>query len=241
MLLPFLNSLAKTIINHNTMARRIDKDPRRLLERIPPHKTLLHAPIGAGLPVGNLTSQFFANVYLNELDQYCKHILKCRYYLRYCDDFLILDNDPRRLEFIREAARHFLATRLKLELNTRYAAITDVRNGIDFIGYIIRPDYLLVRRRSVNNLRSRLKRFQKAHVRMDSEGLYRLTPDKESLRRLQGVMASYYGHFKWADTVRLRRSCFRRHPWLNALFRLNRHAMPRVRRNNKHKAQYTNP
>jgi hypothetical protein len=230
--LPFLNSLAKTIINHNSMEDRIDKGAHRLLGRIPPHKTLLHAPVGTGLPVGNLSSQFFANAYLNVLDHYCKHILKCRYYLRYCDDFLILDNDPKRLEFILEDVRNFLITRLRLELNTRYAAITDVRNGIDFIGYIIRPDYTLVRRRSVNNLRSRLDQFQRKHVRLDSEGLYRLSPDKESLQRFQSVVASYYGHFKWGDTVRLRRSCFRRYPWLNALFRLDRDSKPRARMNN---------
>ena len=239
--LPFLNSLAKTIINHDTMDGRIDKGAHRLLERIPPHKTLLHAPVGVGLPEGNLSSQFFANVYLNELDQYCKHTLKCCYYLRYCDDFLILDNDPKRLEFLREEVRRFLTTRLRLELNTRYAAITNVRNGIDFIGYIIRPDYTLVRRRSVNNLRCRLDQFQKVHIHLDLEGLYRITPDKKSLQRLQCVMASYYGHFKWADTVRLRRSCFRRHPWLNALLQLDRASMPRVRKNNLLKSRDNQP
>jgi hypothetical protein len=231
--LPFLNRLARTLIAHNPMARRIDKGDRRLLAGIPPHKTLLHAPFGVGLPVGNLTSQFFANVYLNELDQYCKHTRKCRYYVRYCDDFLILDTDPKRLEMIREDVRGFLAKRLRLELNTRYAAITDVRNGIDFIGYIIRPDYVLVRRRSVNNLRQRLDTFERDEVRVDMYNgtpLYAIKQTKEAMQRLRGVVASYSGHFKFADTRRLRRSIFRRYPWLNALYRLDGDVMPRQKR-----------
>ena len=245
--LPFLNSLMRTIIAHNPIERRIDKGDWRLLARIPPHKTLLHAPCGVGLPVGNLTSQFFANVYLNELDQYCKHTLKCRYYVRYCDDFLILDNDPARLEIIREDVRHFLAERLRLELNTRYAAITDVRNGIDFIGYIIRPDYVLVRRRSVNNLRRRLDIFEREEVRVDMYNdtpLYAIRHTKEAMDRLRGVVASYCGHFKWGDTHRLRRSIFRRYPWLNALYRLYRldsDVMPRAKLNiNSKTAQIKN-
>lgn len=254
--LPFLNQLAHTIIFHNPMDGRIDKGDPRLLGRIPPHKTLLHAPDGTGLPVGNLTSQFFANVYLNELDQYCKHTLTCLYYLRYCDDFLILDNDPYRLELIREELRRFLAQRLRLELNTRYAAITDVRNGIDFIGYIIRPDYVLVRRRSVNNFRQRLDSFERECVtvsercippaylcQLESKGgktdkacisptvqLYGINKNKEAIDRLMGVVASYCGHFKWADTRRLRLSIFRRYAWLNALYRLDRDCMPQLRK-----------
>jgi len=258
--LPFINHLTKTILVHNPMDRRIDKGNTRLLGRIPPHKTLLHAPFGVGLPVGNLTSQFFANVYLNELDQYCKHTLKCRYYLRYCDDFLILDNDPKRLEEILEDVRCFLTERLRLELNTRYAAITDVRNGIDFIGYIIRPDYVLVRRRSVNNLRQRLDKFERECVTVTCRGkanaspaspltgslpktgkadeacfaptkLYAIAKNSEAMQRLRGVVASYNGHFKWADTKRLRRSVFIRYPWLNALYRLDDDVMPKLKRN----------
>ena len=227
--LPFLLHLTRTFLAHNPMDDRIDKGDRRLLAAVPPHKSLLHAPFGVGLPVGNLTSQFFANVYLNELDQYCKHILKCRYYLRYCDDFLILDNDPQRLEQIREDVRCFLLERLRLQLNTRYAAITDVRNGIDFIGYIIRPDYVLVRRRSVNNLRSRLTAFKRDHITVDEDGLLRIPQKTPEAERLRGVMASYYGHFKWANTVRLRQSVFKRYPWLNALFLLDRTTMPRCK------------
>ena len=97
-----------------------------MLQAVPLHKCLPHAPSGIGLLVGNPTSQFFANVYLNGLDQYCKHTLKCRYYVRYCDVFLILDNNQHRLKQIFEEVRCFLAERLRLEMydgNTSLYAI----------------------------------------------------------------------------------------------------------------------
>ena len=231
--LQFLNALTKTMLIHDPMEHRIDKGDARLLAAVPPHKSLLNAPRGVGLPVGNLTSQFFANVYLNELDQYCKHTLKCRYYVRYCDDFLILDNDPARLDGLRDNIRTFLAEKLRLQLNTRYAAITDVRNGIDFIGYIIRPDYVLVRRRSVNNLCQRLDVFKRENIRVHVDGLLSISRDKQKIDHLRGVLASYYGHFKWADTMRLRRSLFKKYGWLNALFRLDSMTMPRLKKDSK--------
>ncbi len=227
--LPFLFKLAKTIIHHNHMTDRLDKDDLRILERIPPHKTLLHAPFGKGLPVGNLTSQFFANVYLNELDQFCKHVLKCRYYVRYCDDFLILDRDPERLAVLREEIRGFLRQRLSLELNTRYAAIVPVTSGIDFIGYIIRPDYVLVRRRTVNNLRARLEEFQRTQT-TERPGMLVIRNNPAAVARLRGVLASYTGHFLWADTHRLRRSLFQRYPFIRAFFRMDAQGAPVFKR-----------
>ena len=191
--------------------------------------------------------------------------------MRYCDDFLILDRDPIRLAAIREKIRLFLAEKLCLLLNTRYAAITDVNNGVDFIGYIIRPDYVLVRRRSVNNLRRRLQAFEKGFIRgsrwvettvaptppasgqpsgvgtTEVSGhvqesapliLYAIGDNPRALQRLRGVLASYCGHFTWADTHRLRQSLFRRYPWLNAMFRLDSRDMPKVKKQFKKIMRY---
>jgi retron-type reverse transcriptase len=107
--------LARRIIFHNPVKDCVVKGNRKLLHSLPPHKSLFHVPEGKGLPVGNLTSQFFANVYLNELDQYVKHVLKCRHYVRYCDDFLIPDASRERLEQARDAIGDFLEERLSLE------------------------------------------------------------------------------------------------------------------------------
>ena len=83
------------------------------------HKTLFGAGPAKGLPIGNLNSQFFANVYLNRLDQLVKHEIKCRHYLRYCDDFVLLSHDREQLLAWRESIETFLRDELKLELNPR--------------------------------------------------------------------------------------------------------------------------
>ena len=99
---------------------------------MPAHKTLFNAENERGLPIGNLTSQFFANVYLNELDQFVKHHLKARYYMRYCDDFVLLDERIERLLEWKEKIKDFLNVKLRLALNDRRQAIGPIRNGIDF-------------------------------------------------------------------------------------------------------------
>ncbi len=209
--------LANTIIFHNPVDNCIIKDGRHLIKHLPPHKSLFHAPEDKGLPIGNLTSQFFANVYLNELDQYVKHVLKCRYYVRYCDDFLILDESPERLEEIKERIRGFVADRLNLSLNDKYNKIVPVSNGIDFLGYIIRPDYMLVRQRVVNNLRERLAWFEKKLV-SETEGIQIVKYDYELIEQLRSVLASYRGHMKWADTYRLRVAILKRYCFLKEYF-----------------------
>ena len=209
----FLLWLAHRVIFHNPVQQCVIKGNRELFRCLPPHKSLFQAEPGRGLPVGNLTSQFFANVYLNDLDQFCKHTLKCRHYVRYCDDFLILDNDPRRLEEIRELTRDFLAEKLCLTLNERYAAIAPVESGIDFLGYIIKPDHVLVRRRAVNNLRQKLDGFEKMLV---NEKVFRHHQD--TLDKLRATIASYLGHFKWANSNRLRHAIFRRYSFISEYF-----------------------
>ncbi|MBI5096680.1 MAG: DUF1566 domain-containing protein [Nitrospirae bacterium] len=209
--------LANTIISCNPVENCLIKGDRHLIEHLPPHKSLFHAPEGKGLPIGNLTSQFFANIYLNELDQYVKHLLKCKYYARYCDDFLILDESPEKLRDIKERIRGFVAERLNLSLNDKYDRIVPVSNGIDFLGYVIRPDYMLVRRRVVNNLRGRLEWFKKRLV-SETEGIQIIRYDYKTLEQLRSVLASYRGHMKWADTYSLRRAILRKYSFLKEYF-----------------------
>ena len=212
--------LARGLIFHNPIENCIIKGNKRLIKHLPSHKSLFHAPEGRGLPIGNLTSQFFANLYLNELDQYVKHILKCRYYVRYCDDFLILDESPERLEKLKEHIREFVADRLNLSLNDKYNRIVPVSNGIDFLGYIIRHDYMLVRQRVVNNLRVRLEEAKKRLV-SETGGMQVYQYDYKLLEQLRSVLASYRGHMKWADTYSLRRAILRRYSFLKESFSFN--------------------
>jgi len=88
-----------------------------LFAQVPRHKSLLHAPEGKGLPIGNLTSQFFANLYMNQLDQHVKHVLKARYYGRYVDDMVLFHEDPAILNSSYVQMDNFLRSRLGLHLH----------------------------------------------------------------------------------------------------------------------------
>jgi len=109
-------------------------------------------PARRGLPIGNLTSQLFANVYLGELDQFIKHRLRIKYYLRYCDDFIILGNDYSSLENLIGQIQFFLECQLSLKLHPRKIIIRKLSSGIDFLGYIILPHYIVPRRRTVKRI-----------------------------------------------------------------------------------------
>ncbi|MEK6951448.1 MAG: reverse transcriptase/maturase family protein, partial [Nanoarchaeota archaeon] len=90
---------------------------------------------GRGMPLGNLTSQFFANVYLNKLDYFVKHKLKAKYYIRYVDDFVILHHNKETLEEYKLSIDKFLRENLKLELHPDKSKIIPLKNGINFLGY----------------------------------------------------------------------------------------------------------
>ncbi len=139
--------LLERIIFHDCTQNYYFRGDKKMLQMIPPHKSLFKADANKGLPIGNLTSQFFANVYLNELDQFVKHVLKCRYYIRYVDDFILISSSPAELANWRERIAAFLKDRLSLELKPG-DRIRRVSEGADFLGYIVRPNYMLVRRRA---------------------------------------------------------------------------------------------
>ena len=175
--------LAGIIVFHNPVDDAVIKGKKALIPYLPPQKSLFHAEEGKGLPIGNLTSQFFANVYLNALDQHIKHMLKCRFYVRYCDDLLLLDGSLEKLEAIREKIRVFVERELLLNLNEKHGRVTTVMNGIDCLGYIVRPDYTLTRRRVVNNLKQRLDWFEKRLVADDNKDFHKISPSPSLSKR----------------------------------------------------------
>jgi len=103
---------------------------------------------GVGIPIGNLTSQLFANIYLNHFDQFMKHGLREGMYLRYMDDFLIL-NHKKDLHFISKKTTHFLNHYLELEINPKKDHIFPALKGIDFVGYIVFQSHILLRKSTV--------------------------------------------------------------------------------------------
>lgn len=208
--------LTRLLLTGNPAHTAICKGSADDFARVPPYKRLSRAPAEKGLPIGNLTSQFFANVYLNELDQFVKHQLKCRHYLRYVDDFILLHHHPDQLRQWRDAIEQFLWQRLELCLK-EHPEPRRVTSGADFLGYIVRPHYRLVRRRVVGNLYEKLNGFE-SRLRVSAD-TYRLSSaDREALR---STLASYLGHFCHANSHRLIRSLWQRYRWLQSLFDWN--------------------
>ena len=97
------------------------------------------------MPIGNLTSQLFANIYLDKFDQFIKHKLIIKYYLRYCDDFIILEKDFNRLSDLISPIQAFLDQNLKINLHPNKIIIRKLKQGIDLCGYVILPHYRILR------------------------------------------------------------------------------------------------
>ncbi len=149
---------------------------------------------GKGMPLGNLTSQFLANVYLNELDYFVKHELKTKYYVRYVDDFIILHNNKDALEYYKNEINKFLINNLKLELHPDKSKIIPLRNGINFLGYRLFNNYKLLRKTNLrkfeNKFNDNIKEYKEGYLSHD-----------DFISSLSG----WCGYAQWANTYNLRK------------------------------------
>ncbi len=139
---------------------------------------------GKGIPLGNLTSQVFANIYMNELDQFIKHALRIKYYIRYADDFLVIANNKEDLNNLIGPIRLFLQNHLKLELHPNKIILRKLEWGIDFLGYVVLPHYILPRTKTKRRV------FTKLKAKIGSESF------NQSLQ-------SYLGYLSHANSFRL--------------------------------------
>ena len=162
-----------------------------------PRDDLLAAARPRGLPIGNLTSQNWANVYLHDLDQFVKHELRCRAYLRYSDDFLLFDDDKAKLWQWRAAVIEQLA-RLRLTLHEQRAQVCPVKAGIPWLGFRIFPDHRRLNRRNVKTFARRFREQRDAYRRGEL-----------SLDKLRESLQAWIAHASHADTYRLRQSLFK--------------------------------
>lgn len=112
---------------------------------------------GSGIPLGNLTSQIFSNIYLNELDQFIKHKLKMKQYLRYADDFLIITRTTIQYKDYLNVVDKFLRDNLNLELHPKKISERKLTWGIDFCGYIVLPHYILPRTKTKRRILKKVK------------------------------------------------------------------------------------
>ena len=149
---------------------------------------------GKGMPLGNLTSQFFANFYLNELDYFVKHRLKARCYIRYVDDFLLLHKDKEVLSEWKEAIGVFLEQNLEIELHPEKSRIIPLKRGVTLLGFRVFAKYRLLKK---SNARRIWKRLEKFYRRYEDGALGR----DEIVQSLEG----WFAYAEFADTYNLRR------------------------------------
>ena len=115
---------------------------------------------GKGMPLGNLTSQFFANVYLAELDEFVKHRLRARFYLRYVDDFLILERSPQLLQEYQDRIDTFLCERLRIEMHPDKTKIVPLERGVGLLGFRAFYHYRILKKSNLRRAWVRMKRYR---------------------------------------------------------------------------------
>lgn len=142
-----------------------------------------------GMPIGNLTSQFFANIYMNPFDRFVKDELRIKYYIRYADDFVVLSENKTYLEKLIPRLEEFLADKLKLSFHLNKIGIRDYYLGIDFLGYVVFPHFILPRTKT----RRRIFRKLYKKVQLVKEG--GVSPET-----LNQTLQSYLGYFSHADS-----------------------------------------
>ncbi|AYN22821.1 RNA-directed DNA polymerase [Alcaligenes aquatilis] len=154
---PWWWRLTETVLFHDPRQNYEYRGNPHKINLVPSHKQLAQHPAHLGLPIGNLSSQFFANVYMDVLDQFIKHEIRCKHYIRYVDDFVLLHESPQFLNDAKGRIEILLAEKLEARLNPTKTILQPIDRGIDFVGYVIKPWRRQVRRRSVRTAIHRIE------------------------------------------------------------------------------------
>jgi len=176
--------LCEKIIYHDPTQNYIFKGDKKLKDLIPKEKSLFYSG-GKGLPIGNLTSQFFANVYLDQLDKFI-YFLGFKYYVRYVDDFIVLGN--RKIIYELPMIKKFIKERLDLEISNKKISFQSTKVGIDFLGYYVKPSHTLVRRKIISRFKNKLNGSKNSGI-----------------RKILPMINSYFGHFSHSDSYNFKK------------------------------------
>jgi len=150
-----------------------------------------------GMPLGNLTSQFFANIYLNELDKFVKHKIKAKYYIRYVDDFVILHNSKEQLIIWKNEIDIFLKNELKIELHPDKSRIIALTKPIPFVGFRTFNYFKLLKKFNRKNINRKLKKLSNSFLEKE------LTYDK-----IYEILQGSFAYMKQANTYNLRKKMY---------------------------------
>jgi retron-type reverse transcriptase len=155
-----------------------------------------------GLPVGNLTSQFFANVYMNNFDHFIQEQLKVKKYLRYVDDFALFSDDREFLADARLALEEYL-DKLRLKIHPIKSQLFETKLGANFLGFRVFPDYIRVRTENLRRARRRLKKMQKDYAQ-----------GQITLEQVSRSNQSWFAHLEHGDTWQLRKQISASLSWM---------------------------
>lgn len=181
-----------------SLLRRIFKDKKliNLLDKIISHQPP-YTEAGKGLPIGNLTSQHLANIYLGEMDLFIKHKLKCKGYIRYMDDFILFSNNKKELGVFLTEIRKFLNGMLKLELKEKVVRVSPVSEGLPFLGYRVFRGLIRLQRTNLVRFRRKIVKLEKSYRK-----------GKITEEDLTDSMRSVIAHISHGNTKNLRSTVF---------------------------------
>ena len=192
-----LVELCKKVIFNNPVENCIIKGKKSNWKNLPATKSLFHSLANSGLPIGNLTSQIFANFYLDSFDHYMKHELQIRYYGRYVDDFVIVHNDKEYLKSLIPQLSNFLLSTLQLTLHPKKIYLQHYSRGVKFLGAVIKPHRIYIASRTKGNFYAAIKKQN--YIIQEHE------PTKEDKENFISSMNSYLGIMKHYKTYNLRK------------------------------------
>jgi len=184
-------------VNHtillNLLHHRVPDSTMWLCERIIGSFAEEHDEHRCGIPLGNVTSQLFANVYLHELDHFVAHELRIRRYARYMDDWIVVGRDRSALEEIAMRCRVFLRDQLRLDAPERKTSLVPVTRGVDWLGFVLFPHHRVLRTATMRRMRHRVR-----------ERVFAYLDDGMPYDDLRATFASYDGLLRCARNERMR-------------------------------------
>lgn len=189
----FIKYLTNEIILYDPTKNCIFRSKKCEWVGLPSSKSLFDMEENYGLPIGNLTSQLFSNVFMNKLDQYVKRELHCKHYGRYVDDFYIVSKDKAYLHKIIPLIQKFLKEELHLDINCGKTKITNVKYGVEFLGAYIKPYRTYISNASLRRIKTKLSNIMKKPNFFNS-------------------INSYLGIFRHYSSFKLRKELFSKLP-----------------------------
>ncbi|MGH7196110.1 MAG: reverse transcriptase domain-containing protein [Candidatus Saccharimonadales bacterium] len=201
---PLLLELCQKIIYNDPTKNCVIKGSKSDWAGLPPDKSLFHSPPDCGLPIGNLTSQVFANFYMSRLDHFIKHDLKIKYYARYVDDFVLVHQDKDYLRSLISVIRDFLASELGLTLHPNKIYLQHYSKGVRFLGVVIKPGRIYSAKRMKGN-------FYNAIASQNQLIRDHRPPSDEELAAFLSSMNSYLGLLRHYQTYKLRKKMVYKH------------------------------